>query len=71
MPPGAGPVQLTIYNAAGQMVRILVDRPLGPGRHRIPWDGRDGGGTRVSSGIYFYRMQTAQTAQTRGMTLLK
>ena len=71
VPQRAGPVHLAIYNTAGQMVRVLVDRPMGPGRHRVRWDGRDQSGRQLGSGVYIYRLQTAGTAQKRSMTLLK
>ena len=71
VPAGSGWVKLTIYNAMGQLVRTLVNRPIGPGRHRIHWDGRAQTGERMGSGIYLYRMETTTTAQTRSMTLVK
>ena len=71
VPQRAEQVNLAIYNTAGQIVRILVDRPMGPGRHRVRWDGRDQNGRPLSSGVYLYRLQTAGTAQMRSMTLLK
>ena len=71
VPAGIGRVKLTIYNAAGQQVRILLDQSLSPGRHRIYWDGRNQAGQRLGSGVYLYRMETNTAAQTRSMTLLK
>jgi len=71
VPAEAGWVKLTIYNAMGQLVRTLANQPMGPGRHRIHWDGRAQTGERMGSGIYLYRMETTTTAQTRSMTLVK
>ena len=71
VPAGQGPVRLLIYNAAGQQVRVLLDRPLSAGRHKIYWDGRDQAGRKMGSGVYLYRMETNTVAQTRSMTLLK
>ncbi|MBT4977059.1 MAG: hypothetical protein HOL51_27990 [Gemmatimonadetes bacterium] len=68
---GQGPVRLLIYNAAGQQVRVLLDRPLSAGHHKIYWDGRDQAGRKMGSGVYLYRMETNTVAQTRSMTLLK
>ncbi|MDE0964098.1 MAG: hypothetical protein OSB73_13265, partial [Candidatus Latescibacteria bacterium] len=71
VPAGQGPVRLLIYNAAGQQVRILLDRSLSAGHHKIYWDGRDQVGRKMGSGVYLYRMETNTVAQTRSMTLLK
>ena len=49
-------VALVLYDALGRPVRDLVDGPLGAGRYRLVWDGRDQGGRAVASGIYFYRL---------------
>ncbi len=65
------PVQLTVYNSAGQRVRLLADRPFSPGRHVIQWDARDDSGAPVSSGIYLYRIDVDGQVQMRKMTLLR
>ena len=64
-------VQVTIYDLAGRLVRRLVDRSLEPGRHNTVWDGRNGRGQRVASGVYFYRLASGDLLQTRKMVLLK
>ena len=71
VPQHAGRVRLVIYNTAGQMVRVLVDQPIGAGRHHVLWDGRDERGRQVGSGVYVYQLLNAGTALTRSMTLLK
>jgi hypothetical protein len=48
-----GRVSLTIRDIAGRRVATLVDRDLPPGTHSLVWDGRDSGGSRVRSGVYF------------------
>jgi len=64
-------VQLAIYNSAGQLVRELLNNKMSPGAYEIRWDGRDAGGSPVSSGVYLYRLQTEGAVQVRRMTLLK
>jgi flagellar hook assembly protein FlgD len=50
---------MSIYNAAGQLVR-----DLGVGRGvPIYWDGRDASGQRVAPGVYFVRVETATGAK--------
>jgi hypothetical protein len=55
--PASGPVVIEVYNVLGQRVRTLVNEDLTAGTHRITWDGRDGIGRTVPSGMYFYRIQ--------------
>ncbi len=67
----AVPTSVEIFNALGQRVRMLVDGPIKPGYHRVEWDGRDGHGSAVGSGLYFYRVRVGQMAQVGKMTLVK
>ncbi len=55
--PQEGNVRLVIYNMLGQMVRKLVDENQTAGHKRILWDDNNEFGTRVSSGVYFYRIE--------------
>ena len=69
-------VSISIHNIAGQLVRTL-DLGLQPiGSYMTPgtaayWDGKNAVGERVSSGIYFYTLQTAEFTATRRMVILK
>jgi len=54
-----GPASLKIYNVLGQEVRTLAEGEHKAGRHQAVWDGRDGRGRKVSSGVYFYRLTAA------------
>ncbi|MDE2887038.1 MAG: 5'-nucleotidase C-terminal domain-containing protein [Gemmatimonadota bacterium] len=69
--PEPGQVDLTIYNVLGQQVRVLVRDHQGRGRYEILWDGRDGFGRTVSSGVYFYRLAHPGGALTNRMLLVK
>lgn len=62
---------VAIYDAAGRRVRTLVDRMLPAGRHDVDWDGRDEHGALQSSGVYFYRLQAGNRAESKKMVLLK
>jgi flagellar hook assembly protein FlgD len=64
-------VRLTIYNAQGQAVRTLMDGPSPAGAQVVRWDGRDDRGSRVASGIYYYRLEAAGFSETQKMLLLK
>jgi hypothetical protein len=62
---------INIFNTRGQLIRTLVLGAIEPGIHYVVWDGRDEAGRPVSSGIYFYRMETTNFSQTRRMVLLR
>jgi hypothetical protein len=62
----AGKVNLSVYNLLGQVAAILVDGVQNAGGHEIVFSGAG-----LSSGIYFYRLQTADRVITKKMALLK
>ena len=64
-------VTLSVYDVAGKLVRRLVDGFETDGFHTATWDGVSDSGTRVSSGIYFYRLEATGFVETRKMVLLK
>jgi hypothetical protein len=66
-----GDVALDVYNMLGQKVRRLHSGYLPTGPHEIQWDGASGSGDRVATGVYFYRLSSADFSQTRKMVLLK
>ena len=53
-----GAVNLSVYDAAGHLVRTLVAESLAAGPHAILWDGQDESGRMAASGIYLYRLTT-------------
>jgi hypothetical protein len=53
-----GKVSLRVYNIAGEETRTLVDEFRTAGVHTTKWNGRDNAGNQVSSGLYFYRLET-------------
>jgi len=69
--PENGKVKLTVYNLKGQKVKQLISDQLSAGKHSIVWDGRDDNGKSVSSGIYFYKLKTANFEKTKKMILMK
>lgn len=69
--PRPGQVRLEVYNLLGQKIRTLVDEVQPVGFYQAIWDGKDAGGEKVSSGIYFYRLSGEQGQLTRRMLLLR
>ena len=62
----ASQVELTVFNAAGQKVRTLVNAKQGAGSYSVLFDARG-----LSSGIYVYRLTAGDITQIRKMVLIK
>ena len=69
--PVTGSVKLTVHNAIGQEVAVLVDEVQVAGAYVATWNAQDNAGRALPSGVYFYRLQTASFSETRTMILLK
>ena len=69
--PQAGNVTLKIYNSVGQLVKTLVDGNMSEGYHQVTWDATDNSGSKLSSGVYFYRITSGTFTQVNKMMLLK
>ncbi len=67
----AAHVTITVFDALGRTVRTLVDRAISAGAHSTVWNGRDRRGSRVASGLYFYRLEAGDFQQTAKMLLVK
>ncbi len=67
----SGYVILEIYDVKGQKVKTLVNETIPAGNHSVIWDGIDSNGSRVSSGIYFYKMKSGRYEKIRKMILIK
>nr|MBC8384071.1 T9SS type A sorting domain-containing protein [Candidatus Cloacimonadota bacterium] len=65
------PVSLKIYNIKGQLVKTLLNNQIDPGNHISSWNGTDDYNKLISSGLYFYRLQTGKTDFSRKMILMK
>jgi hypothetical protein len=63
--PSAGHVELSVYDVGGRKVRGLVQGRLEAGSHAVEWDGRDGSGARVASGVYLVRLNAAGETRSR------
>jgi hypothetical protein len=55
--PEEGSVSLILYNLKGQEVRTLAQENQKPGDHSVMWDGANGAGERVPSGVYVYQLK--------------
>lgn len=67
----AGRVSVRIYNSAGILIKTLMDKKLPAGKYTVDWHGRNNAGEDVASGVYFYRLLTAEGTRTKKMILLR
>lgn len=69
--PGSQRTVVKIYDALGREIVTLLNRELLPGKHRVSWTGEDAAGSRVSSGIYIYRVEAGEFQATGKMVLMQ
>jgi hypothetical protein len=67
----SGFVNLNIYDILGRKVRALVYEQVSSGYKSVLWDGKNGSGENVASGIYFYHLRVGDLSETRKLVLLK
>lgn len=70
--PTAGPIRLTVHDAAGRLVRVLADggdREAGP--QTTVWDGRGDDGRAVPAGIYVATVEASPLRESVKLTLAK
>ena len=58
---GRVPVEITIHDLQGRIVRVLERAAHAPGAHAAEWDGRNSSGGRVVPGIYYARVRLGGT----------
>ena len=69
--PRSQEVELAVYNLAGQQVASLVEGMRAPGAHAVQWEGRDGEGRNLASGLYLYRLRAGDQVETRKLLLVR
>lgn len=67
--PSNDHVSVKIYDVKGKYVETLMDKDVQAGQHQITWEGRNRDGRRVTSGIYFVRVETTRGSLTKKMVL--
>jgi len=66
-----GKVTIEIYNLKGQLVKLLINEVKETGDHTAIWNGKDDSGKPISSGIYFYKLKSANYTSTKKMIMIK
>ncbi len=64
-------VKLIVYNVIGQEIVTLMGGDFNAGKYEVTWNGKDGWGQSVASGMYLYRLEVGDFAATKKMILMK
>jgi hypothetical protein len=65
-------VTLSVYDSSGRLIETLErGARMTKGNHSVEWNGRDAGSRDVSSGVYFYRLQTGREMISKKMVLMR
>jgi hypothetical protein len=64
--PEASNVKITVFDITGKEIATLVDKQMNAGYHYTVWNAHN-----ISTGIYFYRMQTDNFVKVQKMILMK
>ncbi len=64
-------ITVEIIGIDGRIVRELYSGGIAAGRHGITWDGRDEGGAKVASGIYFVKIISPSGVAGRKIAVLR
>ena len=66
-----GNVRVIVFDLMGREVAVLVNQNQNSGTYKVAWNGKNSSGTSVSSGIYFYSINSGSFVSTKKMILLK
>jgi len=64
--PKEAKVRLTVYDAIGKEIAVLIDNTMSAGSHVIQWNA-----TSYASGVYFFRIEADNFKMTNKMLLMK
>jgi C1A family cysteine protease len=64
-------VEIKIFDPAGRVITTLEHAHREPGRYSVLWNGSDGAGRGVASGVYFCRIKAGKYSQTRKVLYLR
>lgn len=65
-----GKIKLEVYNMRGQKVKTLINDILPEGKNQFIWNGKDFKEKRVSSGVYFIRLEQGGNTTVKKVLLL-
>ena len=69
--PSSAFVSINIYDVTGRLINKLLHQSVEAGYHNLQWDATNLYGEEVSTGLYFYVLETDDFIQTRKMLFMK
>jgi len=69
--PNERHVKITVYDIAGKLVKTLVDQKVKAGKYNLVWDGVDGQGRRLPSGVYFTKIDLGKSKVVKKVILIR
>ncbi len=69
--PEKSQVEIVVYNVKGEKVKTLVKESMDAGNHHVTWYGKNDQNRSVGSGVYFYKIKTADFTDVKKAILLK
>ncbi|MFC2088910.1 T9SS type A sorting domain-containing protein [Calditrichota bacterium] len=64
--PKSSKVKIEVFNLIGQKIKTLLNKHTPAGSHEVEFNGTD-----ISSGVYFYKIETEKFIDTKKMVLLR
>jgi hypothetical protein len=69
--PASAEVNVAVYDLLGRLVATLMTGPQAAGSATISWDGRDGTGMQVPTGMYIVRMSAGEFTASQKVLMMK
>ena len=69
--PAPGQVHLAVYDVAGEIVSVLISGFYEAGDHAVVWDGTDGRGRNLPSGVYHAKLRAGGRTLMTKLTLVR
>jgi len=69
--PHKSKVSIKVYNLMGKLIRTLVDSEQSAGYYSVEWNALNSVGSKVSTGLYIYRMKTNEHIFINKMMFIK
>jgi hypothetical protein len=64
-------IKINLYDTKGKKIKELADEERDTGMPRYEWDGKDGSGNVVGSGLYFVHIQAGDYKKTKKIVVVK
>jgi len=69
--PEQAQIKISLYDIKGNKINELADEEKEAGTHKYYWDGRNGSGNVVGSGLYFVHIQAGDYKKTKKIVVIK